>query len=162
MDIFTFSFDAIIRLLGGGVFLFLAVRAYRSKKGEPDYSGWFIALLPLGIACLATGIFLFLGVLTERWAHAAFYVIVLIVSLVAILSGRVDLRVESPQAGTRTAHIVVYGIVLLLWIALCYVSIRDAYKYSVLSESTVASLNVPEESGLMCAHSTGKPKCNRA
>ena len=127
MNPFTFSLEAVGGFLLGGFSLFMAARAYRVRKKQPISVDQFLFPLILGVALVATGALLSLGVLTERWARAAINVVIFLFFLVAFLTGGIDERPGPP--GTRTAYRVVYAIVGLLWIALCYVSIRDAYRF---------------------------------
>ncbi len=127
METFTVSAAAISNLLMGGFFLFLAVRVYYSQEKQSRSVGTVIFPLVLCIALLATAVLLSLGVLTEGWANAGVNVVVCFLFLVGSLSGQIDQRPGPP--GTQAAYIVTYGIVALLLIALCYVSVQDACRH---------------------------------
>jgi hypothetical protein len=122
----TFSSTVISNFVLGGFFLFLAARSYRSGKNRRRSAGSSIASFVFGIALFATGMLLSLGVLTEGWANAGFNVFICAVFLIGILSGGID-QLRGPP-GTQAVYTVAMGIVVILMIALCYLSILHAYQ----------------------------------
>ena len=122
METFTFSSEGIFDILLGSFFLLIALRSYRSGEGQSNR-----LVLILSIGMLAIGILCSLGVLPERWAVVAWPAMLLALVLLTILREGAYRFLELPEP--HAVFVVVNGILVLLLIALCYVSILDAYRH---------------------------------
>ncbi|MBI5571806.1 MAG: hypothetical protein HY914_17820 [Desulfomonile tiedjei] len=122
----TVSLLSVFHLLLGGFLAFWVIRGYYLKEKSRYSAAKTVVSLTGGIAWMVIGLLQLLNILNERWALVAFTGVICVLLLQEMVLEIA--RTPPGPPGTRKVLTAVYGVVLILIAALCYVAFRDAYR----------------------------------